>query len=327
MYPFTRFKGIIPPVSTIVNDEGTLEKEQMGQLIDHLIEAGVDGLFFLGTGGEFSQMSVQEREKVASFAVNYINKRVPVLIGTGSTSTRESVRLSQHAERVGADGIVVINPFYWNLTEENLLNYYKQVSDSVNLPIILYNFPNLTGQDLTPELVLKIADQNENIVGIKDTVDSIGHIREVITKVKGKHPHFSVFCGFDDHLFNTLQLGGDGAISASANFAPQLSIGIYEACQNGDLSKAAELHRKLAILPSLYKLDSPFVNVVKEATKMCGINVSTEVLAPSQKLREEKLKQMRGILEIAEVLPKESTTGEQSYFDQLRRQKVQKHFH
>ncbi|PLS17705.1 dihydrodipicolinate synthase family protein [Bacillus sp. M6-12] len=297
-----RFQGIIPPVSTILNSDGSLNEKGMGLLIDSLIDSGVNGLFFLGTGGEFSQMSIAERKEVAEFAVPYVNHRVPVLIGTGSTNTREVIELNRHSQEIGADAVVVLNPYYWVLTEENLLKHYRQIAQSVNIPILLYNFPNLTGQDLSPELVLQLVEEHENIVGIKETVDTAGHIREMILKVKKKHPHFSVFCGYDDHLLNTLALGGDGAISASANFAPQLTIGIYQAVKANNFEKAMQLHQQLAPLPLMYKLDSPFVNVVKEATKLTGLDISTHVLPPARELSEEKKAHLTRILKDAGII-------------------------
>ncbi|KAE9950537.1 dihydrodipicolinate synthase family protein, partial [Escherichia coli] len=178
--------------------------------------------------------------------------RVPVLIGVGSPSTDEAVKLAQHAQAYGADGIVAINPYYWKVAPRNLDDYYQQIARSVTLPVILYNFPDLTGQDLTPETVTRLALQNENIVGIKDTIDSVGHLRTMINTVKSVRPSFSVFCGYDDHLLNTMLLGGDGAITASANFAPELSVGIYRAWREGDLATAATLNKKLLQLPAIY---------------------------------------------------------------------------
>ncbi|MEQ2467558.1 dihydrodipicolinate synthase family protein [Niallia sp. Sow4_A1] len=296
------FKGIIPPVSSIVDKEGNLKEKEMALLIDKLIEEKVNGLFFLGTGGEFSQMFIEERKAIAEFAVKYVDKRVPVLIGIGSANTREALQLSQHAEQIGADGIVAINPYYWNLTEENLYTYFSDIAKSVKLPVLLYNFPTLTGQDLTPDFVGELVLNHKNIVGIKETIDSIGHIREMIDKVKKVNPNFSVFCGFDDHLFNTLLLGGDGAISASANFAPQLSVGIYNAFLTGDFEKAVSFQKHLSILPQLYKIDSPFVNVVKEASELCGIDITTEVLPPTKTLSAEKKQQVKEILQQAKLL-------------------------
>ena len=248
-------------------------------------------------------MSVAERKKTAEFTVRYVNGRVPVLIGTGGTNTREVIELSRHAEQAGADGIVVINPYYWVLTEENLYKHYSEIAEAVKLPLLLYNFPNMTGQDLTPDFVLRLVDQHANVVGIKETIDSIGHISGMITKVKSKHPDFAVFCGFDNHLLNTLQMGGDGSITASVNFAPQLSVGIYQAFRKGDLAEAGELQKRLSLLPNIYNIDSPFVNAVKEATKLCGLDVSTDVLPPSRPLSLDKIEQVRSILEQAKVLP------------------------
>ncbi|MDE5411777.1 dihydrodipicolinate synthase family protein [Alkalihalobacillus sp. MEB203] len=294
-----RFKGVIPPVSTIFTNEGKLDEIGMGKLIDYLIKSKVDGLFFLGTGGEFSQMSMAERKKVAQYAVDYVGGRVPVLIGTGSSSTREVIELSLHSKEVGADGVVVINPFYWPLSEDHLFQHYAEIAESVDLPILLYNFPGLTGQDLSPDFVLRLVNEYSHIAGIKETVDTAGHIREMVIKVKGKHPHFSVLCGFDDHLFNTLALGGDGVISASGNFAPELTVGIYTAFLNNDMKTAVELHQRLAYIPLMYKLDSPFVNVIKEAIQMRGQDISTYVLPPARTLSDEKKQELKFILQQA----------------------------
>ncbi|MDQ0218183.1 dihydrodipicolinate synthase family protein [Peribacillus cavernae] len=296
MSTITKFHGIIPPVSTILHKDGCLDEKGMENLIDFLIDSKVDGLFFLGSGGEFSQMSVELRKEVAEFAIQYVNGRLPVLIGTGSTSTKEAILLSLHAKEAGADGVVIINPYYWVLSDENLFQHYADIAENVKMPILLYNFPALTGQDLSPEFVLKLARVYPNIVGIKETVESVAHTREMILTVKSEINDFAVFSGFDDHLLNTLSLGGDGSIPATANFAPELSTGIYQAFKQGNYGQAIELHRKLAPLPTLYKLDSPFVSVVKEALCQRGIEVSKDVLAPARPLNDEKKAQVKKII-------------------------------
>lgn len=296
------FKGIVPPISTIFNENGDLDKEGMGLLIDHLISTKVNGLFFLGTGGEFSQMSVKKRLEVAEFATKYVDSRVPVLIGTGGTSTEEVIYLSKHAQSVGADGVVIINPYYWNLAEEHLFKHYSDIANEVEMPIMLYNFPPLTGQDISAEFVLSLVDKHSNIVGIKETLDSIGHINDMIAKVKSVHPEFSVFCGFDNHLANTLTMGGDGIISAAGNFASSLQVEIYEAFQNEDYNKAIPLQKRLSMVAEMYKLDTPFINVAKEATKLTGIDISTYVLPPSRALSSKKIKEVESILKRAELI-------------------------
>ena len=280
-----QFSGIIPPVSTIFTADGQFDKPGTAALIDDMIAAGVDGLFFLGSGGEFSQLNADERKAIAAFAIAHVDRRVPVLIGTGGTNARETIELSQHAQQAGADGIVVINPYYWKVSEPNLIRYFQQVAESVTLPVLLYNFPALSGQDLTPALVKTLADSRSNIVGIKDTIDSVAHLRSMIETVKSAHPHFSVLCGYDDHLFNTLLLGGDGAISAS------------ESARAGNRAKAARYHQTLLQIPQLYQLDTPFVNVIKEAIVLCGRPISTHVLPPSSPLDEAKKRQLKTLLQ------------------------------
>jgi len=297
-----KFSGIIPPVPTIFKDDGSFDTAGMALVIDHLVSAGVDGMFFLGTGGEFSQMSHEERLEVAEFAVRYTAGRVPVLIGTGSTNTREAVALSRHAQSIGASGVVAINPYYWKVTEENLLGYFSAIANSVELPVLLYNFPALTGQDLYPAFVKRLVDAHPNIVGLKDTIDSVAHLRDMVDIVKGAHPEFSVFCGYDDHLLNTLLLGGGGAISATANFAPNVSTGIYRAVKDGDLARATALHRTILQLPRIYKVDVPFVGVVKEAMKACGLPISSYSLPPVAPLSEEKIAVVRRVLTDAGII-------------------------
>lgn len=296
------FTGIIPPVSTIFTADGQLDKHGTAALIDDLIAAGVDGLFFLGSGGEFSQLNAEERKTIARFAIDHVDRRVPVLIGTGGTNARETLELSQHAQQAGADGIVVINPYYWKVSEANLIRYFEQVADSVTLPVMLYNFPALTGQDLTPALDKTLADSRSNIVGIKDTIDSVAHLRSMIHTVKSAHPHFTVLCGYDDHLFNTLLLGGDGAISASGNFAPQVSVNLLKAWRDQEVAKAAEYHQILLQIPQMYQLDTPFVNVIKEAIVLCGRPISTYVLPPASPLWNRSKAQLQNPVATAQLL-------------------------
>jgi len=297
MQQTVQFSGIIPPVSTIFTADGRLDEQGSAALIDHMIDAGVDGLFFLGSGGEFSQLNTAERKAIAEFAIAHVKGRVPVLIGTGGTNARETIELSQHAQQAGADGIVVINPYYWKVSEANLTRYFEQVADSVTLPVILYNFPALTGQDLTPQLVKTLVDSRANIVGIKDTIDSVAHLRSMVLTVKAAHPHFVVLCGYDDHLFNTLLLGGDGAISASGNFAPQVSVNLLQAFRDGELARAAQYHQTLLQIPQMYQLDTPFVNVIKEAISLCVRPVSTHVLPPAGPLDDARKAQLKTLLQ------------------------------
>jgi 2-dehydro-3-deoxy-D-pentonate aldolase len=296
------FAGIVPPVCTIFAEDGRFDPEGQALLIERLIAAGVDGLFVCGTGGEFSQMTTAERMEVAEFAVLRAAKRTKVLVGVGSNNPREAAELTRHAESIGADGIVAVNPSYWKLSESNLFAYFAGIANATHLPVLLYNFPLLTGQDLTPAFVKAVALKHENVVGIKETIDSIGHIRTMINTVCTHRPEFSVFCGYDDHLLTTLMLGGAGAISASGNFAPELSTRIHRSFRDGDLGTAARLHMQLAQVAAMYALDAPFVNVVKEAIRLCGLAVSSHCLPPTARLDDDTIAEIAAILRRAKLL-------------------------
>ncbi|WP_408009299.1 dihydrodipicolinate synthase family protein [Pseudalkalibacillus sp. A8] len=298
----TRFHGLIPPVPTIVNEDNQIDIDGIKVVIDHLIDEGVNGLLFLGTLGEFTQLNLEERKKVAEIAVEHVDGRVPVIIGTGSTNTREAIQLSRHSESIGAEGIIVINPYYTPLSEEHLLYHYESIGNAVRLPLLLYNFPAFTGQDLNPDLIKKLVETIPTISGIKDTVDSVGHIREVLLKVKNEHPEFSVLCGYDDHLLPTLAAGGDGGICASGNFAPHLALGLLGAFENQDFEQAVVHHQQLVSIPQIYNLDTPFANVIKEAMKQSGMEIPAHVLPPAKPLRENKKKELIEVLKGADLL-------------------------
>src|SRR5476649_1130587 len=216
-----KLRGVMPSVPTIMSSVGGFYPEGMGILVDRLLASDVDGFLFLGSAGEFTQFSAAERKEIAEFCVTRVAGRRPVIIGTASCATDEVIELSQHASEIGADAVMVVNPYYSRLTEERIYLHYQRIADASPLPVLLYNFPVLTGQDLSIELVKRLAQDCPNIVGIKDTVDCMSHIRLLILEVKAVRPDFLVFCGFDEYMLDTLLLGGDGVIPATSNFAPE----------------------------------------------------------------------------------------------------------
>lgn len=283
------FKGIIPPVPTILNDQCQLDKQGMGRLIDHLIASGgVNGLFFVGSAGEFSQMSTEMRKEVAEFCVKHVNRRLPVLIGAAHPGTQETIHFARHAKDIGADGVVIVNPYYAILREENIYNYYKTITEAVDIPIIIYNFPALTNQTLSVDLLKKMALDFPNIVGVKDTMDTIRHTRDLINAVKPVRPDFAILAGFDEYILETLIMGGDGGFPSGANYAPQIYGDFYRAFLAKDGVRVLELQKLVTYAPTIFSLEAPFYSVVKEAIKMTGINIPTAVLPPAVPLTPEK---------------------------------------
>ncbi|WP_413735924.1 dihydrodipicolinate synthase family protein [Sodalis sp. RH21] len=286
------FHGVIPPVPTLFDADEQLDRPAMSRLIEHLMGTDIDGVFFLGSAGEFAHMSDAQRKEVAEFCIACVDKRKPVLIGIAHSGTRATIELGRHAQACGADGVVVVNPFYNPLSEENLYLHYRHIAAQLTLPIIMYNFPALTGQNIPVAVIRRLAEECPNIVGLKDTVDTLNHIRETLHAVKPVRPDFAVFAGYDEYLFGTLILGGDGAIPASANFAPELTCGILQAYRRQDYARAVELQQRLSYIPSLYGLDTPFYNVIKYAISLIGVDVSVHSLLPTAPLGDERKRQI-----------------------------------
>lgn len=295
-----KFNGVFPPVPTILNAKGQLDKKGMGKLIDKLILEGVNGMLFLGSGGEFCHMPKEMRFEIAEFVVEYTNQRVPVLLGISSPSTDETIEFGLHADQLGVDAVLVLNPYYALLNDEYIYNHFKMVSQNIKTPVILYNFPALTGQDISIPLITRLAKLS-NIIGIKDTVDNISHIREIINVIRPNHPDFIIFAGFDEYMMDSLILGANGGIPATCNFASFITCGIYQSFVKKDYVTMFDLQRQLAKLSSVYSIESPFFGVIKESIKRAGLDISTEVLAPVQKLSQEKKDCLEKVLNFAQI--------------------------
>lgn len=282
-----RFHGIIPPMATLFDDNGGIDWEANAKLIEFLIENGVHGIMVQGSMGEFTHMSKEERKEFAQFAVKQVNGRVPLIVGTGSSSTDEAIELSQYALEAGADGVMVVNPFYWSLSDENIYRHFAKVAQNVDGAILLYNIPMLTGQNIPVSVIKRLADEFENIVGIKETVDSIGHIRDVILQVKSTHPEFSVLAAYDDHVFPALAIGADGAICGTSNFVPQITVGVYNQFKQGNYQDSMKLHQSILPFMQLYGVDTPPIGVMKEAIKLVVGGISNFVRSPGSVVQDE----------------------------------------
>jgi 4-hydroxy-tetrahydrodipicolinate synthase len=294
-------RGVIPPVPTIVTQQEGLDRDGMAKVIDMLAQSGVNGLLFLGSGGEFCHMSNRMRKEVADFVVPYTHGRLPVLVGIGAPGTAEVIELGLHAQAAGADGVLVVNPYYALLSQDHLYAHYAKIAESLSIPVFLYNFPALTGQDLNIPLIASLARDFPTIAGIKDTVDTISHTRQILTRVKAERPDFMVFSGFDEYLWDNLVLGGNGAIPASSNIAPEICCGIFKAFEERNLAAAIPLQRRLAQLVQLYMLEPAHFGVIKEAMRMTGLDISTATLAPITPLAEDKKAALASILTRAGV--------------------------
>ncbi len=296
------FSGIIPPSVTLFNDDMSIDWDGTLRHLDWLIAAGVHGLFILGTTGEFTQLSATERKEYAQKVVEHVKGRVPVIIGTGAVNTRETIDLTRHAKGIGADAAAVVTPFYQTLGDEQLLAHFGAVANAVDLPILVYNIPVFTGTAVSTPVLAQLVEENDNIVGIKDSVDSAALVRSRVQSVKRIRPDFSVLTGSSDHLLNTLMLGGDGAVIGEANFAPGPGVSCVEAFRKGDYEGTRRGFLDLMRVANVTQVPGTFQAAIKEVMRALGQTEKTTVRLPGTSLSNEARAQVRRNLEAVGML-------------------------
>lgn len=297
------FEGLMPALVTPFDENGEPDLRATEAVVERHIEAGVDGISALGSTGEFSHLDGSERRRFAEALVGMIDGRVPLVVGVGTTGTREAVDLARHAESIGADGVLSVSPFYWKVGEEALFKHFTTVAESVEIPTLVYNFPMLTGIDLSPTLVGRLAAECPNVVGIKDTVKEYMHSVNVLNEVKPVRPDFAVLVGFEDQILPALLAGADGAICGLSNIAPELFVGLVRTFEGGDLAKAAELHRRILPLMAIYTLSDPGLGAAKLAMKKLGVPISPTVRGPALPAPPDSEEAIDAALEAAGLLP------------------------
>lgn len=298
-----RVGGIIVPLVTLFDRRGALDEEGTARHIEWLIGQGVHGLFALGTTGEFTSLSREERYRVAELAVTAARGRVPVLVGCSSPWTDEAIAYAEHAAAIGAQGVVSVLPYYWIPSDRSVYEHFRLLAASTSLPVYIYNFPALTGRSIPPALTARLAAEYATIAGIKDTVDSVAHIQETLALARAARPDFVVLCGMDYHLLNTVLLGGDGGVLGTANFAPGLLVRLYTALTSGRWEDAVDVARRLAVLPRLFAGEAPPFVVIKEAMVMVGLVPHATTRPPALPLTEDERGGLRRALEALGVLP------------------------
>jgi 4-hydroxy-tetrahydrodipicolinate synthase len=291
-------KGIITPTITVFDQDQKIDFKATEEHIEKLIEAGVNGILFLGSIGEFFAMTSAEKKKLVSFAVKTVNKRVPVLVGTGGTAAEDVIELTNFAGAEGADGAAVITPYFFQFNQQTLYNYYSHIAQNTDLDLYIYNFPARSGVNISPETVFELARDYDNIVGIKDTMDTISHTRELIQQVKKPlEKDFAVYSGFDEYFLPNLLNGGDGLIGGLSNVAPGLFADFYSSYQKGDFNKIKELANKINLMMDIYSISDPFFPAIKKAVSLSGSNLNAACKEPVGLLTDEQINNIKKILE------------------------------
>jgi len=234
------FRGSMVAIVTPFR-HGKIDEKALGDLIEFHIKNGTDVLVPCGTTGESATLSHEEHHQVVEFTVRTVNKRVPVIAGAGSNSTSETLELTKYAQKAGADGVLLITPYYNKPTQEGLYQHFRAVADSVDIPILLYNVPGRTSVNMLPATVARLREK-KNIVGIKEATGDMKQVSEII-RMCGRD--FDVISGDDFTTLPLLCLGGVGAISVTANIAPADCAALFDTFFSGKREEALKLHYKL----------------------------------------------------------------------------------
>ena len=237
----TKFKGAFVAIVTPFTADGKVNEKELAGLIEFQIAGGTHGIVPCGTTGESATMSHEEHHRVVELTIKTVAGRVPVMAGTGSNSTSESIELTRHAKQAGADGALMITPYYNKPSQEGLYQHFKAVAEAVDIPIVVYNVPSRTGVNLLPETVARCA-QIPNIVGIKEATGDLNQISEVIRLCPSE---FAVLSGDDFTSLATVAIGGCGVISVTSNVAPADMAAMMNAGLGGDFAKGRQFHYKL----------------------------------------------------------------------------------
>ena len=290
------FKGSYTPSITILNENGKFDFPNMETHINNLINNGINGVLFFGSIGEFFAFTLEEKKEFIDFVIDRVDKRISTLIGIGGTNMNEILELAKYAEDREADGLVIISPYYFGPSEITTEKFFGTIAETVDLPIMLYNFPDRSGNELTPELVSNLAIKHKNIVSIKDTVDNISHTRKVIQKVKKVRPDFTVLSGFDEYYIPNRIAGGDGILSGLTNVAPKLFSTLHEAYENKDFSTVEHCGYQISTLMKLYDTTDLFISAIKAAVNAKGLNISTYIKEPAIQITSEQFERIQEIL-------------------------------
>ncbi len=287
-----QFRGIIPALVTPFTDDQKLDEQALRGLIENLLQAGVHGLFVLGTNGEFFTLSESEKLKIARITVEAAAGRVPVVVGTGAFATHEVIELNKKMIDVGADALSIITPYFNAISQSELIKHYTAIADASELPLMMYNIPAKTGMSIGIGAVATLS-QHPKIKGIKD---SAGNFDALVQMMKYRSDDFAVFAGTDSLIYWNLLAGGDGAIAATANAVPEVVMSIWNNFQSGNHEAARAAQEALRPLRDAFALGTMPV-VLKTATQLLNVPVGP-CRAPVQPLDAAALEKLQGLLAV-----------------------------
>ena len=284
-------RGVIPAIVTPFTADRRLDEEGLRRITSYVLENGVHGIMTTGGNGEFPLLLREEKQRVTRIVVEVTGGRVPVIAGTAACSTMETILLTRDAEEVGADAAIVTAPYYFVLSEDSLYEHYEEVAAKAGLPVVVYNNPVYTGNNLSHELIARLAVV-DGIIGLKQSNSDLGQLVEVIRLVGDK---FSVLTGLDSQFYPSLCAGATGIYSSAACVAPRHLVDLFEAFVKDDRERAYAIHMQLQSLNRFLEYDPGYVAPCKEALTMIGISAGP-VRKPLPQLDESQRSQVKQAL-------------------------------
>jgi 4-hydroxy-tetrahydrodipicolinate synthase len=301
MFTIDDLKGVIPPIITPVDSEENVDEQGLKNVIDYVIDGGVHGVFVLGSNGEFYAFDFENQKRAVEATVHHVNKRMPVYAGASAITTKGCIKLAKMAEEAGADALTVLTPMFIKPNEKEMYNHFEAIAKSTSLPVLLYNNPDKTGNNISASLLEKLS-WIDNIIGIKNTSFDFAQTVDFI-RLTRDNPNFKVLSGSDYLIYSTLAYGGAGCVAGTANVAPRLVVDIYEKYMAGDLKGAMDAQYKLIPLRNAYNYGS-FPVVMKDCLNLLGLNVGHPV-RPIDHCGEERLNAVKKVLEDLGLLDSE----------------------
>lgn len=286
---------IIVPVVTVFEENEKPDFEENKKVIDFLIDGGVDGILVLGSTGEFTVLDYEDKLKFAKDYYDYTNGRVDLYFGSNCPSFEDTVKLSNEAIKIGYKGVMVIGPYYFGTDDEKMFIYYNELAKKVDGNIYIYNFPARSGYSISGETYAKLVKENNNIVGLKDSVMDPLHTNRLLRSTEDKKT--KVYSGFDDQFLYNLSTGGAGCIGALSNLVPDLWSDLIKATKEKNFDKVCKLSTLIHKLMPLYDLDSNFSHLFKRLMAVRGVDISSRSIFPYNQLSEEVYEKGKKILE------------------------------
>ena len=285
------FRCSIVALVTPFTKKNEVDEEALGRLIEFHIKNGTDAVVPCGTTGESATLNYEEHERVIEICVRAAKKRIPVIAGTGSNSTAEAIELSTHAKQIGADALLLVSPYYNRPTQKGLYLHFKEIADTVDLPIILYNIASRTAVNIEPETFLRLSDNCKNIIGVKEASGSLDQMSRIVALCGKK---LTMLSGDDSLTLPLMSIGGEGVISVVANIIPADVKAMVEAFRKGQIREAQRLHYKMLPLIKAIFIET---NPIPVKTSMGLLKMCSPILRlPMCEMSEDNLAKLKNVL-------------------------------